>query len=378
MFFIRKGYLRVIKQKRIDGLVDELKKNNINAIFLGPSSDLEYVAELSLFADERTKGLMVTAEGEAFALTPLLYREDMARVLGEQMTYQVWEDHNGFTGAFRSGCETLQLAGKRIAINDGVIAVDLLEMMKAVPAEYLNGGHLLDPVRRRKDQDELETMREASRIVDRVMERVSGALHVGMTEGDLLKQLPAFFESEGAEGMSFNPIVAAGANGSMPHYSGGSKVIEKGDFVVVDMGARYKGYCSDTTRTFCMGAPSNEQCRIYNIVLEAQKAGEAAVKAGCTGQDVDRAARSVITSAGYGDFFLNRLGHGIGVAIHEAPYIIEGNETPLEPGNVFSVEPGIYIPGKFGVRIENLVAVRSDGSGEPLNHYPREMIVIEA
>ena len=211
----------MIKQKRIDGLVDELKKKNISAVFLGPSSDLEYVAGLSLFADERTKGLMVTEEGKAFALTPLLYREDMARVLGEQMTYQVWEDHNGFTDAFRSGCETLQIGGKKIAINDGVLAVDLLEMMKAVPAEYINGGHLLDPIRRRKDEEELEIMREASCIVDRVMEKVASVLHVGMTEGDLLKQLPAFFESEGAEGMSFNPIVAAGANGSMPHYSGG-------------------------------------------------------------------------------------------------------------------------------------------------------------
>lgn len=368
----------MIKQKRIDGLVDELKKKKISAVFLGPSSDLEYIAGLSLFADERTKGVMVTAEGRTFALTPLLYREDMARVLGEQMTYQVWEDHEGFTGAFRAGCEALQLAGKRIAVNDGVLAVDLLEMMKVVPAEYVNGGHLLDAVRSQKDEEELEIMREASRIVDRVMGRVASALRVGMTEGDLLKQLPSFFETEGAEGMSFSPIVAAGPNGSMPHYVGDARVIQKGDFVVIDMGARYKGYCSDTTRTFCMGAPSDEQRRIYNVVLEAQKAGEAAVKAGCTGQDVDRAARSVITSAGYGDFFLNRLGHGIGVAVHEAPYIIEGNQIPLEPGNVFSVEPGIYIPGKFGVRIENLIAVRADGSGEALNSYPREVVVIEA
>lgn len=368
----------MIVQKRMDELVKELKKKNIDAVFLGPSSDLEYLAGLSLFADERTKGLMLTAEGGAFALTPLLYREDMARALGDQMTYRVWEDHQGFSDIFRTGCEALHLAGKKIAVNDGVLAVDLLEMMKALPAEYINGGHLLDPVRRRKDEEELEIMREASRIADRVMGRVQSALHSGMTEGDLLKQLPAFFEAEGAEGMSFNPIVAAGPNGSMPHYVGDSRVIQKGDFVVVDMGARYKGYCSDITRTFCMGTPSAEQRRVYNVVLEAQKAGEAAVKAGCTGEDVDRAARSVITAAGYGDFFLNRLGHGIGIAVHEAPYIIEGNQVPLEPGNVFSVEPGIYIPGKFGIRIENLVAVRADGSGEALNSYPREIIVIEA
>lgn len=368
----------MIKQKRISGLMDEMNKKQLSAVFLGPSSDLEYIAGLTLFADERTKGVMVTVKGEAFALTPLLYREDMSRALGEEMTYRVWEDHEGFTGAFCAGCKALGLEGGRIAVNDGVLAVDLLEMMKALPAEYINGGHLLDPIRSRKDEEELEVMREASRIADRVMGRVASILRAGMTEGELSKQLPLLFEEEGADGMSFNPIVAAGPNGSMPHYVGDSKVIQKGDFVVVDMGARYKGYCSDMTRTFCVGEPSDEQRRVYGVVLEAQKAGEAAVKAGVTGQDVDRAARSVIAAAGYGDFFLNRLGHGIGIAVHEGPYIIEGNHVPLEPGNVFSVEPGIYIPGKFGVRIENLVTVRPDGSGEALNNYPRELIVIEA
>jgi Xaa-Pro aminopeptidase len=131
------------------------------------------------------------------------------------------------------------------------------------------------------------------------------------------------------------------------------------------------------TRTFCIGAPDEEQRKIYDIVLESQKAGEAAVRPGATGQDVDRAARAVINEAGYGKRFLNRVGHGVGIAIHESPYIIEGNDVPLKPGNVFSIEPGIYIEGKYGVRIENLVAVRPDGTAEQLNKFTRDLIIIK-
>ena len=172
------------------------------------------------------------------------------------------------------------------------------------------------------------------------------------------------------------PIVASGPNASMPHYQDNARTLCDGDFIVVDMGCRFNGYCSDISRTFCVGEPTDEMKRAYAIVLEAQKAGEAAVRKGASGQDVDRAGRRVINDAGYGKYFLNRLGHGVGLAIHEAPYIIEGNNVPLHPGNVFSVEPGIYIAGEFGVRIENLVAVKPDGASEPLNKFTREMIII--
>ncbi|MPN23561.1 putative dipeptidase PepE [bioreactor metagenome] len=175
--------------------------------------------------------------------------------------------------------------------------------------------------------------------------------------------------------MSFNPIVASGPNGSMPHYSGGERVIGENDIVILDLGGRYKSYCSDTTRTLFTGTPTEEMKKVYEIVKRSQAAGEAAVRPGATGQDVDRAARQVIIDAGYGEFFFNRVGHGVGLAVHESPYMIEGNDVPLAPGNVFSVEPGIYLPGKFGVRIENLVAVRPDGSGEALNHFTRELTI---
>jgi Xaa-Pro aminopeptidase len=209
------------------------------------------------------------------------------------------------------------------------------------------------------------------------MADISKFIRRGISERDVQERLLTLFIEHGGSGPSFSPIVASGPGGSMPHYQRNDRILQDGDFVVVDMGCRYKGYCSDMTRTFCIGEPTEEMKRVYATVLEAQKTGEAAVRNGATGQDVDRAARKIINDAGYGEYFLNRLGHGVGIAIHEDPYIVDGNDVPLEPGNVFSIEPGIYLPGKFGVRIENLVAVKPDGNAEPLNKFTRDMIIIK-
>lgn len=363
--------------KRIANLSKELTNSGLDALYMGPSTDVEYMAGLTLFDDERVKGLMVSARGECFAMVPLLYEEEMREALGPSVKYQVWADHEGFTGAFAAGCGALGLQGKTIAVNDGVRAVDLLDMQSAVPAVYVGGAAALSALRRRKDAEELDCLRKASAIADSAMADLSKFIKKGMTERDVREKLLALYDEKGAQGLSFSPIVASGPGGSMPHYMGEGRVLAGGDFVVVDTGCRYGGYCSDMTRTFCIGEPDDEMRRIYDTVLAAQKTGEAAVMKGATGQSVDRAARKVISDAGYGRYFLNRLGHGVGIAIHESPYIIEGNDAPLEPGNVFSIEPGIYIAGKYGVRIENLVAVRPDGTGEALNKFTRDLIIIQ-
>ena len=367
----------MLHAERIQRLSQELKSAGLDAIYMGPSTDVEYVADLRLFDDERVKGLMVSAKGECFAMVPLLYNEEMREALGTTVKYKVWADHEGFVGAFKSGCEELGIVGGKIAFNDGVRAVNLIDMKSAVNFEFVNGAETLSPLRSVKDETELSYLRKASEIADKTMEGISKFIRSGIKEAAIHEKLAELFEENGAEGFSFSPIVASGPGGSMPHYTGRDRVLREGDFVIVDTGCRYKGYCSDTSRTFCIGEPGEEQRKIYDIVFRAQEAGEAAVKAGATGQDVDRAARKIIADAGYGEYFLNRLGHGVGIAIHESPYIIEGNDVPLRPGNVFSIEPGIYIAGKYGVRIENLVAVRPDGTGEPLNHFTKELIVIK-
>ena len=363
----------MLQRKRLARVRERLEAEGLDAVFLGPSTDLEYLSGLTLFPDERFKGLMVGREG-LFALVPLLYREDMGRTLGEDVPLQVWEDHQGFRDAWTRGCEALGLGGRRIAVNDGVRAVDLLDAQEAVPGAYLNGARLLEPLRRRKEPEELELLREASKRADEVVRRLAATLRPGMVERELSKKIVEWFEELGAEELSFNPIVASGPNGSMPHYGGCDRVIQENDLVIFDLGCRYRGYCSDITRTLFVGEPTAKQREVYEIVRRAQAAGEAAVRPGVTAQEVDRAARKVIADAGYGAFFLNRLGHGVGMAVHEAPYIIEGSELPLEVGNVFSIEPGIYLPGEFGVRIENLVAVTETGC-EPLNAFPRELTV---
>jgi Xaa-Pro aminopeptidase len=367
----------MLHNERIEKLAGVITLNGLDAFFAGPSTDIEYLAGLKLFDDERVKGLMISKDGHVFALTPMLYGEEMRNALGNDAAYKIWADHEGFHRAFAEGAAEIGVTGGKIAINDGVRAVDLIEMKSALGADYVNGSATLSPLRRVKDETELQYMRRAGAIADAAMEDISKFIRAGISEREIQEKLTALFTAHGGEGLSFSPIVAAGPGGSMPHYQGNSKILSDGDFVVVDMGCRYKGYCSDMTRTFCVGEPSEEMKRVYSVVLEAQKTGEAAVAAGSTGQDVDRASRKVIRDAGYGEYFLNRLGHGVGIAIHEEPYIIEGNDRPLEPGNVFSVEPGIYLPGKFGVRIENLVAVKPDGKAEPLNKFTRDMIVVK-
>ena len=363
--------------ERIHKLAQLLCSSELDAIFAGPSTDLEYIADLKLFDDERTKGLLISKTGKVFALTPMLYGEEMRRALGNDAVYKIWADHEGFRSAFKEGAGEIGVTGGRIAINDGVRAVDLIEMKTALYAEYVNGAHTLAPLRTVKEENELENLRRAGAIADAAMEDISKFIAAGRTEREIQETLIKLFAIHGCETLSFPPIVASGPNGSMPHYHDNARTLRDGDFVVIDMGCRYNGYCSDITRTFCVGEPTEEMKRVYAIVLEAQKTGEAAVRKGASGQDVDRTARRVIEGAGFGEYFLNRLGHGIGIAVHEDPYIIEGNDAPLAPRNVFSVEPGIYLPGKFGVRIENIVAVRPDGTAEPLNKFTREMIVIK-
>lgn len=366
----------MIVKERITLLTEELNKRNLDALYIGPSADLEYIGGFSSLPDERMRGLMVARNGSCFALTPLLYREEMMNAFGDVPFYSLWDDHEGFAEAFKRGCEKLGTAGGRIAFNDGVRAVDMLAVTEAAGIRPVNGQDVLAGMRSRKDDGELARLRRASEIIDAVIEKLYKFIKPGMKERDVMRVVPEFIEELGGECESFSPIVASGPNASMPHYSGGDRVITEHEPVIVDIGCRYESYCSDTTRTFFIGAPTQEMCDIYEIVRCAQAAGEAAVQPGATGEEVDRAARKVISDSGFGKYFFNRVGHGVGVAVHESPYIIEGNKKALEPGNVFSIEPGIYIAGRFGVRIENLVAVKPDGTAEILNSTTRDIRII--
>ena len=226
-----------------------------------------------------------------------------------------------------------------------------------------------------KEEYELERMRKAQQITDAAFAEVLTRIKAGMTEKELAAELIYCLLKNGGEGLSFEPIVVSGPNTSLPHGVPGDRCLQEGDFITMDFGVTYQGYCSDMTRTVALGYATEEMRTVYDTVLKAQLAGIAATRAGVKGREVDAAARQVIEDAGYGPYFGHSYGHSIGMECHEMPSCSPSGETVMEENMVSSAEPGIYLPGKFGVRIEDVVVFRADGC-ENLTHSPKNLIII--
>lgn len=266
---------------------------------------------------------------------------------------------------------------KRVGIEEAYLTVERWQKMKtAFPAdtELVPAGKLLTELRSTKTEEELAVMQKAQDITDQVFAEICDFLHAGVTESEVAAQLTYLQMKHGAEGNSFPPIVASGANGSMPHAIPTAKPIQKGEFVTMDFGCIYQGYCSDMTRTVAIGQPSDEMRRVYDAVLEAQLAGIAAAKAGVPGCDVHNAAWDVLKKYGYGDYFGHGFGHSLGIEIHESPNANRANTKPLPAGAVLSAEPGVYLPGKFGVRTEDVIFLTETGN-RILTHAPKHLII---
>lgn len=238
----------------------------------------------------------------------------------------------------------------------------LLPLMdrRAAPSFFL-GSEAVTNCRKHKDAIEQQLMRDSSAANDRVIERAAALIHEGVTEHEVASQLLDLYRAEGCEGFSFDPIVSFGANAADPHHEPDGTILQKGDVVLFDIGGRRKNYCSDMTRTHFWGEPASEASHIHAVVCRANETAEALVRPGVRFCDIDRAARQVIEEAGYGPYFTHRLGHSIGMQDHEPGDVSLANEAVVEPGMTFSIEPGIYLPGKYGVRIEDLVLVTEDG-----------------
>jgi Xaa-Pro aminopeptidase len=225
-----------------------------------------------------------------------------------------------------------------------------------------------------KDADELERLAAAGAAADATLEELVKTPFAGRRETEIAADLNRLLREHGHSQVDFT-VVGSGPNGANPHHEMGERTIEQGDMVVLDFGGLKDGYGSDTTRTVHVGEPTDEEREVYEVVRRAQQAGFEAVRPGATCQDVDRACRNVISDAGYGDYFIHRTGHGIGLTTHEPPYMVEGDTHPVEPGMCFSIEPGIYLPGRFGVRIEDIVTATEDG-GRRLNNTSHEMRIV--
>ena len=252
---------------------------------------------------------------------------------------------------------------------------ELMSYEKNLHAKLVPFNKEINGFRGVKEEWELDRMRKAQEITDKAFADVLPRLKVGMTELELQAELIYCLYKNGGQGLSFDPIVVSGPNTSLPHGVAGDRVIQEGDFVTMDFGVLYGGYCSDMTRTVAVGYATEEMKKVYETVAAAQLAGIAATKAGVIGKDIDAAARKVITDAGYGEYFGHGYGHSLGLEIHETPNPNPGNSNPMPLGAVCSAEPGIYLPGKFGVRIEDVTIIGEDGC-EIITKSPKNLIIV--
>ena len=269
-----------------------------------------------------------------------------------------------------------ELGIHKMGFEDGYMTVAQYKHLdNALPCELVPAQKLVGELRAVKDEEELERMKKAQAITDAAFDAIVKFIRPGMTELEIAARLQYEMLTRGAEKMSFDPIVASGPNGSKPHAVPSERKVQTGEFLTMDFGCKVGGYCSDMTRTVALGEPTEEMKKVYQTVLEAQLAGIAVTRAGVPGKSIDAAARKVIADAGYGEYFGHGYGHSLGIEIHESPNANTREETLLPVGAVVSAEPGIYLPGKFGVRIEDVTILREDGC-EILTKSPKELIIL--
>ncbi len=351
---------------RMAGARRSMAAAGIEALLLSVGSDLPYLTGYRAMPLERLTMAVVTSSDAVLVIPELeAPRVDRRTLPMELHTWSETEDPVRLVAA------RLGRAGS-IAVGTETWARFLIALQEAVPnASWSDAAPLLSELRIRKDPDELEKLSAVGAAADSVMERLRDMPFAGRSEADLAAEISALLRAAGHDTVEF-AIVASGPNGASPHHEPSQRVMSAGDLVVCDFGGSMAGYQSDTTRTFRVGGVGAEEQDAYEALREAQQAAFDAVRPGVTCGEIDRTARTVLDGAGWGEYFIHRVGHGIGLDVHEEPYLVEGNATMLETGMVFSIEPGVYVPGRFGMRIEDIVAVTGDGAVR-LNQSSRDL-----
>jgi Xaa-Pro aminopeptidase len=366
---------KTVYQSRVERARELMRDEGLDMLFIGPSSDFRYFTGHAPRPSERLTALLIPYDGAPTIVVPRLEQPLVAH-LGDGYEFEVWEETE--SPIDRIVDRVRRTGGEAIAINDQIWGGFVIQLQHELPnRSYHRGANILKQLRSVKDQFELDLLKEASRRTDDAWTSFTKNTRViGRTEEEVADDLKGALADHGLPEIAFC-IVASGPNGSSPHHHTGDRRIQAGDPIVMDFGGIHEGYYSDVTRTPVAGhVPEDDFTTAYNVVLEAQQAAFEKIAPGVPCQDVDRAARTVITDHGYGEYFIHRLGHGIGMTGHEDPYLVEGNEEPLQAGMVVSDEPGIYIPGKWGIRIEDSVAVTEQGS-ERYNHVSRDITILE-
>lgn len=355
--------------QRRENVIHDLRRANIDAVILTPSTDFSYLTGSARQPAQRPVTLILTLERSALVLPE--FEQDNEPELARELELITYRDGDN-PAALIAG---LLKPHGRVAVGRDMRASLLLTLQRSrAGLEWVSADELLIPMRRRKDAQEAKTIEEAQHMAERALMRLIQQPLTGKTEREVSDRLRMLRLDEGFEAVG-NGIVASGPNTALPHHINGDRVIQKGDTLMFDIGGLYHGYRADFTRTYAVGAMPERFDEIYAIVLEAHQAGKNAALPGVSAEAVDCAARNVIECAGYGSYFTHRLGHGIGMDVHEPPFIQLGNTETLEPGNVFSCEPGIYLPGRFGIRIEDLLVMEEVGA-RSLNSLSKALTVL--
>lgn len=359
---------------RREQAVQAARAEGLDGILVTPGPDLGYfVGYHPTAVTERITMLILPVDGDPVLVVPLLERGDASRSSGVgDLDIVDWRDGDD---EYATTARFLAPAG-RYAVSDSAWSLHVLGLMRTLPrSSYEPFTRVLPMLRAVKSAGEIDLVAAAAAAADAAFENILGERFAGRRELDVAEDLARFLREHGHQQVDFT-LVCAGENGADPHHEASDRVIVEGDMVVMDFGGLKDGYGSDTTRTVHVGdSMTAEEREVHRIVVDAQQAGFEAVRAGTPCQEVDRAARRLITEAGYGEFFVHRTGHGIGMTTHEPPYMVEGEERPIQPGMCFSIEPGIYLPGRFGVRIEDIV-VATESGGRRVNNTERTVQIV--
>lgn len=355
-------------QSRLDKVVSRLEANGLNQIVITDPVSIFYLTGWQVDPMERLLALYISSDGERKLVSNELYTAP--KIPGVETVY--FSDTQDGVSVLSS----FTMKDKPLGIDKNMAARHLLKLMdEDAASRYINASSCVDLVRACKDEKELDLMRAASILNDRAMEEIQSSIREGITEKELAEAVGGIYKSLGADGLSFDTLIGFGPNAADGHHAPDDTKLCEGDAVLIDMGCVKNGYCSDMTRTFFFRSATDKMQTIYNLVKTANEAARAKICPGIPLRDIDGAARKIISDAGYGKYFTHRLGHFIGLEVHEFGDVSAASDMIAEPGMVFSIEPGIYLPQEGGVRIEDLVVVTETGC-ETLNHVSREIEIL--
>lgn len=363
-----------MREKYIKKLVECINRAELGGVLVCPGEEMEFLTGFRPMMCERFQGLFVKADGKMFYICNLLYKDQAEEAFPSDLPVYCWFDGDVMTDVVREVFEKEKMTGSRIGVNSDAQAFNVLEIMDKVDVIFVNAKPLLEEMRIIKDHEELENLRKSAAIVDQVFAEVQKIIRPGVTEAQIQEFLLTRMSELG--GKSPECIVGVKANASYPHYMGNQGVVQERDLVLMDYGCTFNGLYSDMTRTVFVGEPDEKLKEAYELVRRANEEAEELVQEGAWIPGIDKKARDVLDEKGYAETLINRLGHGIGYTIHEAPDIKQSDRRKLERGMAFSIEPGIYIGGDFGIRIEDIVIINENGEREILNKSTKELIIL--